>query len=117
MSRALLVSDLLTIYQRVWSGRLSGNCGTVSAGCAAGAAIAYLLGESENMIARTLIHAIDLSPEIVCSGAKASCAVKLAAAVETGILGYQTALYQQKTHVQDDLPDADAAVHRTASES
>jgi len=42
--RALLVSDLVTIHQKTGIGRLSAYCGAVSAGCGAGAGIAYLLG-------------------------------------------------------------------------
>src|SRR5699024_5301303 len=42
--RALLISDLVTIHQKTGIGRLSAYCGAVSAGCGAGAAIAYLSG-------------------------------------------------------------------------
>ena len=42
--RALLVSNLLTVHLKRGIGRLSAYCGAVSAGCAAGAAIAYLHG-------------------------------------------------------------------------
>ena len=41
--RALLVSDLITIHQKVGIGRLSAYCGAISAGVGAGAGIAYLL--------------------------------------------------------------------------
>ncbi|MGN0997878.1 MAG: serine dehydratase subunit alpha family protein, partial [Candidatus Ventricola sp.] len=44
MVRAVLLSDLLTIHMKTGIGRLSAYCGAVSAGCAAGAAIAYLHG-------------------------------------------------------------------------
>ncbi len=42
--RALLVSNLITIHQKTGIGRLSAYCGAVSAGCGAGAGVAYLLG-------------------------------------------------------------------------
>ena len=41
---ALLVSNLVTLYQKAGIGRLSAHCGAVSAGVGAGAAIAYLRG-------------------------------------------------------------------------
>ena len=44
MVRAVLLSDLLTIHLKTGIGRLSAYCGAVSAGCSAGAAIAYLHG-------------------------------------------------------------------------
>ena len=117
MYRALLVADLLTVYLKTWDKRSSASCGAVNAGCAAGAGIAYLLGGDENTAARTLVHAIDLSSDVACGGAGSSCALKIAAAVETGILGYQAALHQQKEHGADDLRNADAAVRRIAPES
>ena len=49
MLRAVALSDLVTLYQKVGIGRLSAYCGAVSAGCGAGAGIAYLLGFVMNM--------------------------------------------------------------------
>lgn len=43
--RALVFSNLLTVYQKYYIGKLSAFCGAVSASCAAGAAITYMVGE------------------------------------------------------------------------
>lgn len=87
--RALLVSNLITIHQKTGIGRLSAYCGAVSAGCGAGAGIAYLLGADYNAIAHTVTNAVAMLSGTICDGAKPSCASKIALAVEAGILGYQ----------------------------
>ena len=86
--RAIIVSDLITIHQKSWIGRLSAFCGAISAGCGAAAGIAYLLGGDYDIIAHTLVNALAIISGVVCDGAKASCAGKIAAAVNAGILGY-----------------------------
>ena len=85
--RALLVSDLITIHAKTGIGRLSAYCGAVSAGVGAGAGIADLKGGRFEMIAHTIVNAVAVTSGIVCDGAKASCAAKIAAAVDAGLLG------------------------------
>lgn len=87
--RALCVSNLVTIHQKTWIGRLSAFCGAVNAGCGAGAGIAYLLGGGYDVVAHTLVNSLAIVSGIVCDGAKPSCAAKIASAVDAGILGYQ----------------------------
>lgn len=86
--RALLVSDLVTIHQKSGIGRLSAYCGAVSAGVGAGAGIAYLLDGSYDAIAHTIVNAVAIISGTICDGAKPSCAAKIAASVDAGILGY-----------------------------
>ncbi len=86
--RALLVSDLVTIEQKSGIGRLSAYCGAVSAGVGAGAGIAYLLDGSFEAIAHTIVNAVAIISGTICDGAKPSCAAKIAASVDAGILGY-----------------------------
>lgn len=93
--RALLVSDLVTIYQKAGIGRLSAYCGAVSAGVGAGAAIAYLQGAGYDAIAHTIVNAVAIISGTICDGAKPSCAAKIAASVDAGILGYQMYLNHQ----------------------
>ena len=69
-------------------GRLSAYCGAVSAGCAAGAAISYLHGGGLREISHTLVNAVAIVSGMICDGAKPSCAAKIAAAVDAGLLGY-----------------------------
>ncbi|MBS5081206.1 MAG: L-serine ammonia-lyase, iron-sulfur-dependent, subunit alpha [Clostridiales bacterium] len=86
--RALVVSNLITIHQKTGIGRLSAYCGAVSAGCGSGTGIAYLMGGDFKVIAHTLVNAVAIVSGIICDGAKASCAAKIAASVDAGILGY-----------------------------
>lgn len=88
MIRALVVSDLITIHQKTGIGRLSAYCGAVSAGAGSATGIAYLLGGRYEEISHTLVNALAIVSGIVCDGAKASCAGKIASAVDAGIIGY-----------------------------
>lgn len=87
MLRALCVSNLVTTHLKTGIGRLSAYCGAVSAGCGAGAGIAYLQGHGVEGVAHTVVNAIAIDSGIVCDGAKASCAAKIAMAVESGLMG------------------------------
>lgn len=93
MIRALVLSNLLTTHIKTGIGRLSAFCGAVAAGCAAGAAISYLHGGGLKEISHTLINSLAIVSGIICDGAKASCAAKIASSVDAGILGFK--LYQQ----------------------
>lgn len=88
MIRALIVSDLITIHQKTGIGRLSAYCGAVSAGAGSATGIAFLLGGRYEEISHTLVNALAIVSGIVCDGAKASCAGKIASAVDAGIMGY-----------------------------
>ena len=85
--RALCVSNLVTTHLKTGIGRLSAYCGAVSAGVGAGAGIAWLKGGRFEMIAHTVVNAVAVTSGIICDGAKASCAAKIAAAVDAGLLG------------------------------
>jgi L-cysteine desulfidase len=89
MVRAVLLSDLLTIHMKTGIGRLSAYCGAVSAGCAAGAAIAWLHGGDFTDVAHALVNSLATVSGMICDGAKPSCAAKIAAAVDAGLLGWQ----------------------------
>jgi L-cysteine desulfidase len=85
--RAVTLSDLIAIHLKTGIGRLSAYCGVVCAGAAAGAGIAYLQGGRLQEVSHTLVNALAITSGIVCDGAKPSCAAKIAASVDAGILG------------------------------
>lgn len=90
MWRALLVSNLVTLHEKEGIGRLSAYCGAVSAGAGAGAGIAWLkTGGDVQAVEQTIVNALAITSGIVCDGAKASCAAKIATAVDAGILGFE----------------------------
>ena len=83
--RALTVANLVTIHQKTGIGRLSAFCG---AGCGAAAGIAYLKGGRYQIIAHTIANTLAICSGMICDGAKPSCAAKIAAAVDAGLMGY-----------------------------
>lgn len=87
--RALVVSNLVTIHLKTGIGRLSAYCGVVSAGCGAGAGITYLDGGRLEAISHTVVNAVAVDSGIICDGAKASCAAKIASAVDAGLMGME----------------------------
>ena len=101
--RALALSNLTAIHQKTGIGRLSAYCGAVSAGAAAGAGIAYLCGGGYEEVIHTVVNALAIVSGIVCDGAKASCAAKIAASVDAGILGYNMYLNGQQFYAGDGI--------------
>ena len=90
--RALLLSNLVTLHEKEGIGRLSAYCGAVSAGAGAGAGIAWIVTKDYKTVIHTIVNALAITSGIVCDGAKASCAAKISAAVDAGILGFE--MYQ-----------------------
>lgn len=101
--RALALSNLTAIHQRTPIGRLSAYCGAINAGAAAGAGIAYLSGGDYETIIHTVVNALAIVSGIICDGAKASCAGKIAFAVEAGILGYNMYMQGQQFYGGDGI--------------
>ena len=92
LSRCLIFSSLLTIFQKEYLGKLSAFCGAVSASCAAGAAITYMLGGTIQQIKDTVDNTLADIPGIICDGAKASCAAKIASALDAALLAHSLAM-------------------------
>ena len=101
--RALTLSNLTAIHQKTPIGRLSAYCGAVSAGAAAGAGIAYLCGGGYEEVIHTVVNALAIVSGIICDGAKASCAAKIASAVDAGILGYHMYIRGQQFYGGDGI--------------
>lgn len=101
--RALVLSNLVTIHLKTGIGTLSAYCGAVSAGCGSGAGIAYLHGGDFKVIAHTIVNSLAIVSGIICDGAKASCAAKIAAAVDAGIMGYEMYIQGQQFYGGDGI--------------
>lgn len=91
--RALVIGNLIAIHLKTGIGCLSAYCGVTSAGCGAAAGITYLYGGGYKEIAHTVVNALAINSGMVCDGAKASCAAKIASAVGAGLLGME--MYRQ----------------------
>lgn len=103
MYRALALSNLTTIHQKTPIGRLSAFCGAVSAGAGAGAGIAYLNGGDFDAVIHTVVNALAVISGMVCDGAKASCAAKIAESVDAAILGYNMYVKGQQFYGGDGI--------------
>ena len=101
--KAVALSDLVTVHQKTGIGRLSAYCGAISAGCGAGAGIAYLNGGRFHAVAHTVVNAIAILSGTICDGAKPSCAAKIAAAVDAGLLGWDMYLEHQQFYGGDGI--------------
>lgn len=101
--RALLVSNLISIHIKTGIGPLSAFCGAVSAGCAAGCGIAFLLGGDIDEVAHTLVNSIAIASGIICDGAKPSCAAKIASSVDAALLGYEMYRHGQQFYGEDGI--------------
>lgn len=109
--RALVLANLLTVRQKTGIGSLSAYCGAVCAGCASAAGIAHLMGGGYEEIAHTLVNSLSIVSGIVCDGAKPSCAAKIAASVDAGILGYN--MYMQGQQFLDGEGLVESTVEKT----
>ena len=98
LCRALCVSNLIAIHQKASIGRLSAYCGAVSAAAGAGAAITYLYGGSVEDISTTISNTLANVAGIVCDGAKASCAAKIATSVDAAILAHSMTMRHAAFH-------------------
>ena len=90
--RCLIFSSLLTVFQKEYLGKLSAFCGAVSASCAAGAAITYMMDGTVQQIKDTIDNTLANIPGIICDGAKASCAAKIASALDAALLAHSLAM-------------------------
>lgn len=105
--RALILSNLVSIYIKHYIGYLSAFCGAVSAACGAGAAITYLSGKGYAHIARTITNTLGNVGGIVCDGAKPSCAAKIAASVHAAILAHYMSVSDRAFSGGEGIVEAD----------
>lgn len=101
--RALVISNLTAIHLKEGIGCLSAYCGATSAGCGAAAGITYLYGGRFHEIAHTIVNGIAIDSGMICDGAKASCAAKIASAIEAGLLGMQMQMHGSEFYGGDGI--------------
>ena len=119
--RAVLLSDLVTVYLKQGIGKLSAYCGAVSAGCGSGAGIAYLHDCSAKQIEHVVENALAINSGIICDGAKSSCAAKIAMSIEGGLLAFDMMMAEKNFAggdgiVQKTTDETIAAVGKIASQ-
>ena len=101
--RGLLITNLVALHIKRFIGRLSAFCGVTSAGVAAGAGICYMETKDLDLIEKTIGNALMIASGMICDGAKASYAAKIATAVDAGISGYYLAKNNRNFEAGDGL--------------
>jgi len=89
--KAIAFSHIITAYIKAHTGRLTAICGcSIAAGAGATGGITYLMGGNLHHIAGAIKNVIGDLAGVICDGAKAGCALKLATAAGNAV---QSALF------------------------
>lgn len=83
MMRALFLSHLSTVHVKTNVGRLSAYCGAVCASAGVAGALVYLAGGDLKAVGDAITNTLGNVSGLICDGAKASCAGKIATSVYT----------------------------------
>ena len=100
LAKALAISHLVTAYIKNYTGRLSAVCGCgVAASTGATAGLSWLMSGDERQIEGAIENMVANLSGMICDGAKAGCALKLAsaasAAVQSAIIAKQQCFVPQ----------------------
>lgn len=114
--RALIISNLTSIYIKEKIGSLSAFCGAVSAGAGSSAGITYLLGGTEQQIQKAVSNTIAIASGVVCDGAKPSCAAKVSLSVDAAIMASKMAMSNENYAGGDGIvmDDIEATINNVA---
>lgn len=104
---AIALSHIITGFVKAYTGRLSAVCGcSIAAGAGATAGVTYLLGGDTHHIAAALKNLTGDLAGVICDGAKAGCALKLATAAGSAVQAALFALQGVEVHETDGIIDA-----------
>jgi len=81
MIRGLVFSHLSTIHLKTNVGRLSAFCGVMCAASAVSGAISFLENADYDTVANSITNSLGNISGVICDGAKASCATKIATGI------------------------------------
>lgn len=120
LARALATSHLVSIHIKHYLGRLSAHCGAMVAGTAAACGVTMLLGGGQREMEMTIRNMIGNIAGMICDGAKSSCALKVASAVQAGIQAAMlamngTAVPGNEGIVSEDIEDCIANLGKLGS--
>jgi len=104
--RALALSNLITLFIKLYTGPLSAMCGCgVAAGIGASVGVVYLLGGNKEQILGSLYNMVGSISGMICDGAKNGCAHKLALAsgwaVQSALLSLKGAIINNADGIVD----------------
>ncbi|MCF0207130.1 MAG: serine dehydratase subunit alpha family protein [Bacteroidales bacterium] len=90
--RALILSNLTSIYIKQSLGRLSALCGCVVASTGSSCGITYLMGGGYEQVCYSVKNMIANITGMICDGAKPSCSLKLATGISSAVLSSTLAM-------------------------
>ncbi len=109
--RALCVSNLIAIYLKQHSDRLSAFCGVVTAAIGAACGIAYMYDANLTVLEDIINVSFSGISGMICDGAKSSCAFKI-------FLAIQNALFATKlTFAKGYVPHGEGIICNSAEET
>lgn len=86
LSRALAISGLVVCHLKEYMGRLSPLCGSgIAGGTGACCGMTYLQGGTESQLEAAANNMIAMLQGMICDGAKATCALKIAAGTNAAL--------------------------------
>lgn len=95
LARALVIAHLTAIHIKSYLGKLSALCGCVIASTGASCGIVYLRGGDYGQVCACIKNMVGNITGMVCDGAKAGCAMKVASGVSSAI---QSAVLAMEGH-------------------
>lgn len=103
MIRALFLSHLSTVHVKTNVGRLSAYCGAVCAAAGVSGGLSYLAGGNLKSIGDAITNTLANVSGLICDGAKASCAAKIATSIYTAFDSYMLAANNRVYHSGDGI--------------
>ncbi|MCF6173482.1 MAG: L-serine ammonia-lyase, iron-sulfur-dependent, subunit alpha [Campylobacteraceae bacterium] len=105
--RTLFFSHLTTIHLKSSIGRLSAFCGVICATSAVSGALVFVEDGDYDSISMAITNSLGNISGVICDGAKASCAMKIATGVYTAFDSSMLALSKKALHGGDGIIGCD----------
>ena len=105
--RALFFSHLATIHIKTNVGRLSAFCGAICAAAGVSGALAFLQGGTLEQVSGAITNTLGNLSGVICDGAKASCALKIASGIYAAFDGAMLAMQQHQLSPKDGIVGVD----------
>lgn len=101
--RALFFSHLATIHIKTNVGRLSAYCGAICASAGVAGALTMLQGGNLADVAAAITNTLGNLSGVICDGAKASCALKIASGMYGAFDAAMLAINQRSLNAKDGI--------------
>lgn len=115
--RALVMSNLTSIYIKQSLGRLSALCGCVVASTGAASGLVYLMGGGYQQVCDAVKNMVANLTGMICDGAKPSCSMKISSGVSTAMMSAMLAMQGFAVTSAEGIisEDVDETIHNLTS--